>query len=191
MKMPPSNADADAAAKKAPAKGAKGGATDELKPVFGRAWVSFADLLKPGATETKQRVPLQTCAPMVKKTLEDGTEEEVEETEYEKVFEEADTYIHLRLHLSEAITPKLTEKQEPQPNEIVPVKQFITWPYSKDPCDDFGKQITLAVESLAKEFFLMFKKQIQEMQTNSSMTEQELNQKFDELKKEFFYEINT
>ena len=29
------------------------------------------------------------------------------------------------------------------------------------------------------------------MQTNSNMTEQELNNKFDELKKEFFYEINT
>jgi hypothetical protein len=54
----------------------------------------------------------------------------------------------------------MTEKQEPQPNEIVPVKQFITWPYSKDPCDDFGKQITLAVESLAKEFYGLFKKQI-------------------------------
>jgi len=47
------------------------------------------------------------------------------------------------------------------------------------------------VESLAKEFYLMFRKQIQEMQTNSNMTEQELNNKFDELKKEFFYEINT
>ena len=85
----------------------------------------------------------------------------------------------------------MPEKAEPQPNEIVPVKQFITWPYSKDPCDDFGKQITLAVESLAKEFYTMFKKQIQDMQTNSNMTEQEVNQKFDELKKEFFYEINT
>jgi len=37
----------------------------------------------------------------------------------------------------------------------------------------------------------MFKKPIQDMQTNSNMTEQELNNKFDELKKEFFYEINT
>ena len=29
------------------------------------------------------------------------------------------------------------------------------------------------------------------MQTSSSATEQDLNQKFDELKKEFFYEVNT
>ena len=58
MKVPPSSNDADAGAKKAPAKGAKGAPTDDLKPVFGRAWVSFADLLKPGSTETKQRVQL-------------------------------------------------------------------------------------------------------------------------------------
>ena len=58
MKVPPPSTDADAGAKKAPAKGGKGAATDDLKPVFGRAWVSFADLLKPGATETKQRVQL-------------------------------------------------------------------------------------------------------------------------------------
>lgn len=56
MKLPPAAADADAAAKKAPAKGAKGAPADDLKPVFGKAWVSFADLLKPGTCETKQRV---------------------------------------------------------------------------------------------------------------------------------------
>lgn len=43
MKLPPPADAADAAAKK-PAKGAKGAPTDDLKPVFGRAWVSFADL---------------------------------------------------------------------------------------------------------------------------------------------------
>ena len=129
-----------------------------MKPVYGRAWVSFADLANAGIKETKQRVQLQTCPPLVKKTDEDEKEIEVEETEYEKVFEEARTYVSLKITLSEAITPTTPEKPEPQPNEIVPVKQFITWPYSKDPCDDFGKQITLAVESLAKEFYNMFKK---------------------------------
>ena len=55
---------AAAAAKGAPAKGApaKGaGAPSELKPYFARAWISFEDLLKPGALETKQRVYLETC----------------------------------------------------------------------------------------------------------------------------------
>lgn len=50
-KLPPAEPAGDAAAnKKAPPKG-KGGATDEIKPVFGRAWISFEDLLKPGSTE--------------------------------------------------------------------------------------------------------------------------------------------
>lgn len=64
MKLPPA-AEADAGAKK-PAKGAKA-PVEDLKPVFGRTWISFADLQKPGATETKQRVYLSTCAPMEKK----------------------------------------------------------------------------------------------------------------------------
>lgn len=83
------------------------------------------------------------------------------------------------------------DRPEPQPHEIIPQKQFVTWPYSKDPCDDFGKQVTLAVESLAKEFINMFSSQIKQQQTNTSLTEQELSDKFEEMKKEFFYEINT
>jgi len=48
-----------AATKKAPAKGAKTVApTDELKPVFGKTWISLADFNKVGAIETKQRVYL-------------------------------------------------------------------------------------------------------------------------------------
>jgi len=37
------------------------------------------------------------------------------------------------------VTPTIPDKSEPGPADIVPIKQFITWPYSKDPCDDFGK----------------------------------------------------
>jgi hypothetical protein len=51
--------------------------------------------------------------------------------------------------------------------------------------------VTLAVESLAKEFYGMFKKQIIEMQSKSNSTEQETNKRFEDMKKEFFYEINT
>ena len=44
MKLPPMADAADAGAKgKAPAKG-KGAVADDLKPVYGRAWVSFSDL---------------------------------------------------------------------------------------------------------------------------------------------------
>jgi hypothetical protein len=56
MKLPPATNEAEAAGNKKapPPKGAKGGApADELKPSFGRAWVNFTDLLKPGQKETK------------------------------------------------------------------------------------------------------------------------------------------
>lgn len=164
--------------------------TEELKPVFGKAWINFEDLLKPGETTIRQRVYLETCPPINKKANDEGTEEEVEETEFDRVFEEAKTYINLKIELSQPIVPK-NQQPEPSPNEIVPIKQFVTWPYSKDPCDDFGKQVTLAVESLAKEFFNMFKQQLQTMVTNQNLTEQEIIAKFDDMKKEFFYEINT
>jgi predicted Zn-dependent protease len=68
----------DPKAKKAPPKG-KNQAIEESRPIFGKAWISLAELNQLGATKTKQRVYLQTCPPMVKKTNEDGTEEEVEE----------------------------------------------------------------------------------------------------------------
>lgn len=51
--------------------------------MFGKAWVSLADLNRVGATETKQRVYLQTCPPLAKKTNEEGVEELVEESDFE------------------------------------------------------------------------------------------------------------
>lgn len=56
MKLPPVANEAEAAGNKKapPPKGGKGGApADELKPVFGKAWINFSDLLKPGLKETK------------------------------------------------------------------------------------------------------------------------------------------
>lgn len=93
---------------------------------------------------------------MTKKQLDDGTEEVVEDEEFEKVFEDAKTYVNLKLSVSNPVVPKTPEKPEPTVSEVVNQKQFITWPYSKDPCDDFCKQVTLATESLAKEFYNMF-----------------------------------
>lgn len=88
---------AAAAAKGAPAKGApaKGGAgPSEMKPYFARGWISFEDLLKPGALETKQRVFLETCHPMVKKAGEDGVERWVQSEEpFDNLFEGVRTYV--------------------------------------------------------------------------------------------------
>jgi hypothetical protein len=61
------------------------------------------------------------------------------------------------LSLTTPVTPTVPEKPEPVPSEVVPIKYYVTWPYSKDPGDDFGKQVTLAVESLTKEYYTLFK----------------------------------
>ena len=96
MKLPPSDdaagVDPKAAAAKgapangAPAKGAPAGG--DLKPFFGRAWINLESLLQPGALETKQRVFLETCPPMVKKAGDDGVERWVlSEEPFDNIFE--------------------------------------------------------------------------------------------------------
>jgi hypothetical protein len=53
--------------------------------------------------------------------VEQGIEEEFEETTYDKVFETSKTYVHIRISLSEPVVPVPT-KAEPTPAEVVPVK---------------------------------------------------------------------
>jgi hypothetical protein len=67
MKLPHIEAPADekAGAKKGGAK--KGGPSlEDIKPVFGKAWVDLSELQKPGATVLEQRVFVQTIPPAVK-----------------------------------------------------------------------------------------------------------------------------
>lgn len=42
-----------AAAKKVPSKAGKGAAVEDMKPIFGMAWLNLEDLLVPGGLETK------------------------------------------------------------------------------------------------------------------------------------------
>lgn len=71
------------------------------------------------------------------------------------------------------------------------MKQFIRWPFSKEPTDDFKKQIALAVESLAKEYYNLFSAELLEEQKNREKSEKQRQEAFEERKKEFLYEINT
>jgi len=45
---------------------------DDLKPIFGRAWVDLSDLAKPGANNCTRRVFVETCAPCMKEAAENG-----------------------------------------------------------------------------------------------------------------------
>ena len=102
-----------AAAKKAPAKGGKGGATEDMKPFFARAWLNLEDLTRPGALEIKQRVFLETCAPLVKKMDTDGVEKWMHAEEYEQVFEQNRSYVYLKITLTDPVTPTIPEHPEP------------------------------------------------------------------------------
>ena len=129
---------------------------------------------------------------MVKKTGEDGIERLVlSEEPFDSVFEQSKAYIYIKITLSDPVTPTIALQPEPLPQDVVPVKQFIKWPFSKAPTDDFRKQITLAVESLAKEYYTLFQGDLEEEQRERSRTDGQKQEKFEERKKEFLYEINT
>lgn len=77
---------------------------------------------------------------MIKKAGEDGVERWVQSEEpFENVFENSRTYIYMKITLSDPVTPTVAAQPEPLPQDVVPVKQFVRWPFSKDPTDDFKK----------------------------------------------------
>jgi hypothetical protein len=129
---------------------------------------------------------------MVKKAGEDGVEKYVQSEEpFDNIFEAQRSYIYIKLTMSDSVTPPTSQNPEPLPQDVVPVKQFIRWPFSKDPTDDFKKQIALAVESLAKEYYNLFATELQEEQQNREKSEKQRQEAFEERKKEFLYEVNT
>lgn len=77
----------------------------------------------------------------------------------------------MKLTMSDPVTPTVAQHPEPLPQDVVPVKQFIRWPFSKQPTDDFRKQVTLAVESLAKEYYNLFKEELTEEQRDRTKNE--------------------
>lgn len=172
-----------------PAKG-KGLPTDDLKTIMGKAWLSLEQLNKPGANSITQRVFLQTCAPTVKEVGSDGVEKFTELQEFPNVFEDSRTYIYLRLTTSIPVVPVTPEFPEPQPDEILPLKKLVKWPFSKDPNDDFCKQCAIAVKALTREYYQMFQKDL-EQQATIPMSQIETNNAYETRKKEFLYEINT
>jgi hypothetical protein len=148
----PAPAATDAKGKAAPAKG-KAPPADDLKPVIGRAWVSLEKFMTPGSTKTVQRINLETVAPAVKETTPEGVEKYVDSAEPTPVFEDSKTYIHCCITLSNPVTPVTPSKPEPRPNEIIPLKKLVKWPFSKNPNDDFSKQVAIAVKALTREYF--------------------------------------
>jgi len=154
MKLPqPEAPPEDKGGKKAPPK--KGQNPDDIKPIFGRAWVDLSDLQKPGSNNTMKRAFLETCPTAIKEAQESG-DVWVDQEEFEPVFEPQRTYIYLEINLSSPVIPNASATQEPNPDEIVAAKTLIKWPFSKTATDDFGKQCAVAVKALTREYHQMF-----------------------------------
>jgi len=99
---------------------------------------------------------VETCAPANKRE-EEGKEIWEDAEEFDQVFETQRTYVYFTLELSQAVTPSIPDKPEPKPDEIVPVKTLIRWPFSKNSTDDFMKQVAIAIKSLTREYYQSFK----------------------------------
>lgn len=159
MKLPQPEAPAEEkGGKKAAPK--KGQNLDDLKPVFGRAWVDLSDLKKPGANNLTTRVHLETCAPVMKEAQETG-DVWVEQEEFEPLFEPQRSYVYLEINLSNPVVPKSTNISEPLPQEIVATKTLVKWPFSKTATDDFGKQCAVAIKALTREYYTMFQSDLE------------------------------
>jgi hypothetical protein len=142
-KAPPQEAEevaADPKKKGAPAKGKAPG--EELKPTFGKAWVDFTPFVIPGGKESEQRVFIQTVHPKKEEKGEDAPEEPATE-ELGDVFEESQTYIHIKISLTSPINPPLEgegaikfHKYEDLTAKMPDLQGF---PGTKDAVEDFRR----------------------------------------------------
>ena len=96
----------------------------------------------------------------------------------------------MKFSLKKPVVSVESTKPEPQPSDILPLKQLVVWPYSKNCNDDFRKQVAIAVKALTREYYQMFQKDL-EHQARIAMSQKETNDAYEERKKEFLYEINT
>lgn len=154
IKAPSPNPNAAAAGgKAAPAKG-KPVTTDEVKAIVGKAWLNLEELSKPGSCKTSQRVFLETCATASKENPE--SDKYIDAEEVVPFFENERTYINLTISLTKPIVSLASTQPEPQPSDVLPIKQLIVWPFSKNCNDDFRKQVAIAVKALTREYYTMF-----------------------------------
>lgn len=107
-------------------------------------------LAKPGSTKLFSRVFLETCATCSK----DGDSDKyIDSEDVTPIFETEKTYISLRIQLSKPIVSLESTIPEPEPADVMPLKQLIVWPFSKNCNEDFRKQCTIAVKALTREYY--------------------------------------
>ena len=111
-----------------------------------------------------------------------------EQKESERVFEESRTYVHVRVSVDESIVPpRFKQILQPRPHELVekkPPQPKI--PHIKNPEEDFRRQLRLAVESILKEYYTMFREELDVEAVQAFAQE-----KFEYRKEKFLYDFNT
>jgi len=166
-----SNPDEDPKKKKPPPKNAS---PEDLKPINTITWVNLSEFLNPGTIHIKQR-----CSLMLKETYEKGYEEDknnkvlnksnknvnddlsnskqIDTEKNEKVnvdiFQQAKTYIYIKISLSSPINPALPKEEKKGPN-IVKEERSYNPLSSEDICLDFRKQLKIAIETITKVKFI-------------------------------------
>lgn len=130
----------------------------------------------------------ETCATATKESPE--SDKYVDADEVVPFFETERTYVSLTIKLSKPIVSLESTVDEPSPSDVLPIKQVIVWPFSKNCNDDFRKQVAIAVKALTREYYQMFQADL-ETQSKIPMSQKETNYAYEERKKEFLYEINT
>jgi len=180
--------DDDPKAKK-PAKGKV--QVEEAKPTHSKAWLDLTPLMFPGATETEQRCLLETVVPEV-----EGGEEPVAEVNG-KLFEEAQSYIHLKFAIDTALNPSIDPSLAPSSAKIAEDFQEVGgFPSTSDTIKELQRQTQIIIKEIGLEYTRTFseegdhKDSPRGKQATTILSASQLRDVRDKKKEKFIIEFN-
>jgi hypothetical protein len=167
--------------------------------VFGRAWLDLSSLVDPGETKISTKIFFETAEAPKKKQpegeagnvppVQEPVDGEGNKQEVHKVFEEPRTYIMIDFEISEPIVPAAEDFIiQALPHDLIQPKAVTQAKVKpqRDPEGDFRKQLSLAIESVNKEFLAMFEEDLRREGIGGCADET-----FEARKEQFLYDFNT
>eukprot|EP01022_Parablepharisma_sp_SALTPOND_P011618 TRINITY_DN1488_c0_g1_i1.p1 TRINITY_DN1488_c0_g1~~TRINITY_DN1488_c0_g1_i1.p1 ORF type:complete len:981 (+),score=184.79 TRINITY_DN1488_c0_g1_i1:3966-6908(+) len=188
--------------KKKPKAGAakKPGTELDNKPISARAWLPLEELMIPGGIVADQRVfletivetkPEETAKPEEKKEGKKETKKEEVKPEDPRIFEQAKTYVRIKLTLSQPINP-VREQADPA---VLITKFPLKVPTTKDATKMYKLQLQKAVKDLAKLYVEIDEaekeKASQQKSKEQQMTEKQQEKLRQKKKEKFMEELNN
>jgi len=160
-----------------PKKKAKAKPGEEAKPVFAQAWVDMTYFRSPAAQETTFRVQLQDPTPRPDQPADPP------------LFNSIRCYVYFRLRLDPPVTPSLPSTPYTTLAELVPPKPPLPkYAPSVDGSHDFRRQIKLAAQGMALEYYEKYREGLdQDSRRFSASQQKETREKW---KQDFLYEMN-